>query len=273
MAERLEIARLDTYRLQPLGDSGLLITLGDAMEERTHRLVAVATSLLEAHRRLIGFRECVPAYASVALYYDVYAVWNGLDLAERSSRSVYEIMRSRVDNLLGGQDFGQTIGEPGRTVRIPVCYGGDCGPDLEEVAERSRLTVREVIEIHSGAEYLVHMIGFAPGFPYLGGMSDAIATPRRSSPRMRIPAGSVGIGGGQTGVYSIATPGGWHIIGRTPLAMFRPADRVPSLLRAGDRVRFVPIGRERYEHWLQGHNEWEDADGEYDSQKGTFVCG
>ena len=134
-----------------------------------------------------------------------------------------------------------------RTVEIPVCYGGDYGPDLEFVAQHNSLTEEKVVAIHSAADYLVYMIGFAPGFPYLGGMSEQIAAPRRESPRLQIPAGSVGIAGAQTGVYPIETPGGWQLIGRTPLELFRPTEDPPTRLRAGDIVRFRPITSEEFD--------------------------
>jgi inhibitor of KinA len=134
-----------------------------------------------------------------------------------------------------------------RFVEIPVCYGGEYGPDLEAVAEYHHLSTSEVVEIHSKEEYLVYMIGFAPGFPYLGGMSEEIATPRRHSPRLSIPEGSVGIAGMQTGVYPISTPGGWQLIGRTPLELFCPNENPPTLLQSGDIVKFVPISLEEYQ--------------------------
>ncbi|GAB3818152.1 hypothetical protein GCM10028895_15070 [Pontibacter rugosus] len=133
-----------------------------------------------------------------------------------------------------------------RVVELPVLYGGDYGPDLEEVAAHCKLTAEEIIHIHSAQEYLVHMIGFAPGFPYLGGMDKRIATPRKASPRPYIPAGSVGVAGEQTGVYPISTPGGWQLIGQTPLALFDASRKVPSLLQAGDKVKFVPISEEEF---------------------------
>lgn len=144
-----------------------------------------------------------------------------------------------------------TLGQP-RTIIIPVCYGGEFGPDLEYVAAEHGLTPDEVIAIHTSGDYLVHMIGFAPGFPYLGGLSDKIATPRRSTPRLRVEAGTVGIGGQQTGVYPVMTPGGWQCIGRTPLALFRPMEDPPSLLTAGDRVRFASISLQEYLEQKEG---------------------
>ena len=130
---------------------------------------------------------------------------------------------------------------PGPLVEIPVCYGGDFGPDLAAVARHAGLSEAAVVELHSAAEYLVYMVGFAPGFPYLGGLDARLAMPRRPAPRPLVPAGAVGIAGAQTGIYSLPTPGGWQLIGRTPRRLFDAARTPPSLLQAGSRLRFVPI--------------------------------
>lgn len=127
-----------------------------------------------------------------------------------------------------------------RLVEIPVVYGGKGGPDLDGVARHTGMSARQVVECHSGAEYIVYFLGFQPGFPYLGGMPEILSTPRHSEPRLSVPAGTVGIGGSQTGIYPLITPGGWQLIGHTPQAMFDPDSRLPTLLRPGDRVRFVP---------------------------------
>jgi inhibitor of KinA len=131
-------------------------------------------------------------------------------------------------------------------VELPVCYGGEFGPDLGEVAGHCGLSEPEVIARHSGAEYRVYMLGFAPGFAYLGGLDPAIAAPRRQTPRLKVPAGSVGIAGLQTGIYPLETPGGWQIIGRSPQRLFRPGQEEPCLLKPGDRLRFVPIDLAAY---------------------------
>ena len=136
-----------------------------------------------------------------------------------------------------------------RIVEVPVCYGGECGPDLGEVAAKSGIDPHEVIALHSGGSYVVQAIGFAPGFGYLGGLPEKIHTPRRATPRTLVPAGSVGIGGVLTAVYPFATPGGWNIIGRTPLAMFDPQRTEPAILRAGDHVRFRVITGEEFAAW------------------------
>jgi inhibitor of KinA len=156
----------------------------------------------------------------------------------------YETVCEELTTLLEGLSVDQDA-EP-RIVEIPVCYGGEFGPDLEEVAEHNGITPEEVIDIHSNGEYIVYMIGFAPGFPYIGGMSEKIAAPRRKNPRLKIPAGSVGIAGKQTGVYPIETPGGWQLIGRTPRKLFLPDGHTPSLLQAGDQIKFVQVSQEEF---------------------------
>src|SRR5699024_4926794 len=133
-----------------------------------------------------------------------------------------------------------------RMVEIPVLYGGDYGPDLDLVAHRNQLSTEEVIRIHSERDYLVYMIGFAPGFPYVGGMDERIEAPRKENPRQSIPAGSVGIAGKQTGIYPFESPGGWQIIGRTPAQLFLPESNPPTLIQPGDRLRFVPIDEAEY---------------------------
>lgn len=237
------------YKLEPLGDCGLLIKLEGGMDEAALAKVTAVTERLESRLRWEGFIECVPAYASVALYYNPYIVSLNRETKEESDESVYVTVCNRVRNVLAEVRFDGAGLRETRVVRIPVCYGGELGPDLVDVATHAGMGAGDVVELHSGVGYTVHMIGFAPGFPYLGGMPEAITAPRRRSPRLLIPAGSVGIAGGQTGVYPIATPGGWQIIGRTPLALFRPDHRRPSLLQSGDRVQFVPITRVQFDDW------------------------
>ncbi len=154
---------------------------------------------------------------------------------------VIRLLKERID--LAGQHEDIQIGEQ---VTIPVCYDTELGPDLNHVAQANGLTREEVIDLHTANEYLVYMIGFAPGFPFLGGMDERIATPRHGDPRAEIPAGSVGIAGKQTGVYPISTPGGWQLIGQTPLKLFSADREVPSLLKAGDRVTFKAISKSEF---------------------------
>lgn len=226
--------------LTPLGDRAILIRVGDSIDEATHRRVrAICARLREG--AVAGMVELVPAYASVALYYDPARVG--------AAEKPYEAIAAAVRAALSG--IGEQEPPPSRVVEIPVCYGGDAGPDLDELARHAGLAAEEVVRIHSGVDYLVHMIGFAPGFPYLGGLDPRIAMPRRPTPRTRVPAGSVGIGGSQTGVYPFSSPGGWNLIGRTPLRLFAPERASPALLALGDRVRFVPIGPEELRGWAE----------------------
>ena len=213
-----------------LGDRAIVIHLGDQIDAITFRAVRSLTSQLAASPPE-GMTEFVPAFTAVTVYY------NPLRTSETVLCSSLSDLATKLDS----------IDEPeARVVEIPVCYGGEFGCDLEYVAEHAGLTPKEVVAIHAEGEYLVHMIGFAPGFPYLGGMSTRIAAPRRSSPRLKISAGSVGIAGNQTGIYPLETPGGWQLIGRTPLALFRPDQDPPTLLQAGDIVRFRPITPEQF---------------------------
>lgn len=211
----------------PLGDSAVFISLGDTIEPAINaRVRAVAAELQRAPP--LGAVDVVPAFGSIALFFEPGSVPESqklqVELAEVEARATAR------------------AGENGeRTVEVPVCYGGECGPDLVDVATRAGLSPAEVIARHAGADYLVHAIGFSPGFPYLGGLPPELATPRRETPRARVPGGSVGIGGRQTGVYPLETPGGWNLIGRTPLSLFDPTRAEPALLRAGDRVRFRAI--------------------------------
>lgn len=219
--------------LAPLGDRALLIRLGDAIDEATHRLVRAVSARL-SERPVDGMIEIVPAFASVAVHYEPSRVPNG-----RHRGSPYARFAAAVETALSNL-AGETL-PPARTVEIPVCYGADYGPDLGEVARQHGLTADEVVGLHTGATYRVYMLGFAPGFAYLGGLPDEIATPRRAEPRTSVPAGSVGIGGSQTGIYPLASPGGWQLIGRTSLRLFDAGREPPTLLSMGDVVRFRAV--------------------------------
>ncbi|MCY9517700.1 5-oxoprolinase subunit PxpB [Paenibacillus apiarius] len=238
--------------LLPLGDRAIIVDWGGSIHPDTHAMIRALCSQLERNP-VPGIVEAVPAYTTVTIFYEPMALRDpvtGEQWSRRGGkgmRSPFEIIKgivSRMVKSLEAAEAGRT-----RIVEIPVCYGGEFGPDLHDVAAHTGLSTEEVIEIHSSQDYLVYMIGFAPGFPYLGGMPERIAVPRRSSPRQIIDPGSVGIGGKQTGVYPIATPGGWQLIGRTPLKLFRPDHAAPSLLQMGDIVRFRPIGPEQYAAW------------------------
>jgi inhibitor of KinA len=214
----------------PLGDQAIMVCFGDRIEDATCSQVRAFSQRLEQSPPA-GMTEHVPAYTTVAVYYDPLA-------------TTLEKITAAVATLL--TDMPEASASMPRIVDISVCYDPQFGVDLESVAAYHGLAVEEVIAIHSGATYFVQMLGFTPGFPYLGGLSPRIATPRRGTPRVQVAAGSVGIAGSQTGIYSLETPGGWQIIGRTPLSLFRPAENPPTLLLPGDRVRFRPISSEEF---------------------------
>ncbi len=225
--------------ITPLGDMALQIEVGDTIDEQTHRRVQAAWRALTL-APLPGVIEVVPAYTTVTVYYDPVQVveagapedavvtWLGLRLAERlKSPPKAEKTKPRV-------------------VEVPVCYDAEFAPDLALVAKHAGLKPEEVVRLHSAQQYLVYLIGFAPGFPYLGGLPKALETPRHAKPRMTVPPGTVAIGGAQTGIYPLSTPGGWNLIGRTPLRLFRPEEDPPVLLCAGDTVKFRPIDRAEF---------------------------
>jgi inhibitor of KinA len=226
-------------RLSPLGDCVLLIELGtDASEATALKVHAVTEDLLA--RPVPGLRDVVAAVCTVALHYDPQALDPTPD-----ALAPYEALAQQVRVRLATID--PAAAPPPGQFEIPVCYGGELGEDLEALAQAHDLSADEVIAAHSGATYRVQMLGFAPGFAYLAGLDPRIATPRRRSPRTRVPAGSVAIGGELTGIYPLDLPGGWHVIGRSPLRFFDPAAPRPSLLIAGDLVRFKPISAQDYE--------------------------
>lgn len=230
-----------SVQIVPLGDSALLVRLSDdfSVPNETLEAVLAAQRALEA-TQLPGVIELAPAYTTVAVFYDpVKARKAGAPIDD-----VFDWFEERIRTAL--RSLRAKHGR-GRTTEIPVCYDPEFAIDLEHVAHNAGLSPRDVVDLHSRAEYRVSCIGFTPGFPFLSGLSPRLATPRRSTPRKQIPAGSVGIGGTQTGIYPIKSPGGWNIIGRTPLRLLDPAKNPPALLRAGDRVRFCAITRAEFE--------------------------
>lgn len=215
----------DWPRYLPAGDSALVIEFGDTIDPAINRLVHALDAAF-ARARVPGVGCAIPTYRSLLVQYNPLL----LDYDQ-----VLEIARARVSSL------GEEEPAPARLVEIPTVYGGAHGPDLPEIARLHSMSEAEVVRLHASREYLIYMIGFSPGFPYLGGMDEAIATPRLKNPRTLVPAGSVGIAGNQTGIYSIDSPGGWRLIGRTALRLFDPRRDPPSLLAPGDRLRFVPV--------------------------------
>jgi inhibitor of KinA len=227
-------------RFTPLGDRAVTITFGDTIDIATHRRVRAACVAIDAGG-LAGVVDQVPAFASITVHYDPALV------AGDENESPYDRVVGALESLLS-DPRAETPPTP-RMVEIPVCYGGELGPDLDDVARQHNLSPQQVIDLHAGAEYLVYMVGFMPGFAYMGGLPDVLATPRRATPRTAVPAGTVGIGGKQTGVYPLESPGGWNLIGRTPVHIFDIGRNPAALLAAGDHARFAPISRDDFERW------------------------
>ena len=233
------------FSIQPVSETAVKVEFGKEIAPEIHYKVKALMDHLDK-APFPGFIEYVASFASVTVFYDLCAIKKIQQLERFADKSqpAYQFVGELLREVTGSLPV-YTEGAA-RVVKIPVCYGGQYGPDLEYVAECNQLTVQEVIDVHSRGRYLVYMLGFAPGFPYLGGMSERIAAPRRQSPRLSIPAGTVGIAGKQTGVYPIETPGGWQLIGRTPLELFCPQKNPPTLLRAGDIIEFQPISHQEY---------------------------
>ena len=208
--------------LKPLGDSSILIQLGDAIDPALNQRVHALSALLQTIPAVI---ETVPAYCTVLVHYDP------LTTTYNQIKNIIEEKISLLDD---------STHRPSRRLEIPVLYGNASGLDFESVATTLALSPSELIRLHSEREYTVYMMGFTPGFPYLGILNEKLTMPRMSTPRTRVPAGSVAIAGSQTGIYPVDSPGGWHIIGHTPLKLFDPTSDNPFLFAPGDVVKFIP---------------------------------
>jgi len=222
---------LSDFRIVPAGDSMLVVEFEERIDLAINaRAISLARSLQVSPIR--GVRDVVPAYRSVAVFFDPL-------------RTDYNALLDRLE-----RDAAWSVQEPAehrQPIRVPVCYGGEFGPDLPGVARFARITEDEVVAMHAAGTYRVFMLGFVPGFAYLGLVDPRIAAPRHSTPRVRVPLGSVGIAGVQTGIYPAETPGGWQLIGRTPLKSFDMTRPEPFLMKPGDSVTFLPIDRAEYE--------------------------
>lgn len=217
-------------RFRTAGDRGLLVEYGDVIDPDVNNKVRSMAIVMEDNPPQ-GVTEIIPTYRSLLIIYDP-AITHPAKL-----QNMLETLEARL---------GEIKIPPPRTVEIPVCYGGEFGPDIDTVAGENNLTVAEVIKLHCEPQYLIYMVGFTPGFPFLGGLSEKLHTPRLETPRTLVPEGSVGIANNQTGIYPIASPGGWQLIGRTPVKLFAPGRRNPFLYQAGDRIKFKAISAEKY---------------------------
>jgi len=209
--------------IRPASDCSLLLSFGDEISFDAHLALARLTRCLEG---VPGILNLHPAYTSLLVDFDPRL---------RSHSQVEALLQERI-----ASHSSDPPPEP-RHVEIPVCYGGEFGPDLGDVARHTGFTEARVVELHAAAEYLVYFVGFSTCFPYLGGLPPELATPRLAAPRKHVPVGSVAIGGAQAGIYPLASPGGWRLIGRTHVRLFDPSASPPPLLRMGDRVRFIPV--------------------------------
>jgi inhibitor of KinA len=216
-----------------MGDRALLVELGDQISQSINEKVRKLFLKLD-HRPLEGVVELVPSYRSLMVVYD--PLRTGLD---RLREEILKLHQATDPSL---------VPEP-KTLAVPVVYGGECGPDLEWVANFHKISPEQVISLHTGTTYRVYMIGFTPGYPYLGELPEALATPRRETPRTSVPQGSVAIAQRQTGIYPVQSPGGWHILGWTPIKLFDANQWPPTPLEMGDLVRFFPIQKEEINRW------------------------
>ncbi len=221
------------------GDRGLLVEYGEGIAPEINEKVRTVRYALSENLPE-GVEELIPTYRSLIILYD-------------PARTTPSALKRRLLTLEKELPAFQV--PPSRIIEIPVCYGGDLGPDIGFVASTHHLTKEEVIELHTAPEYLVYMLGFTPGFPFLGGLPEKLHTPRLKTPRSLVPAGSVGIANGQTGIYPIDSPGGWQLIGRTPLKIFDLSRENPFLFKAGDRLKFVAISREEYKRIKESSDE------------------
>jgi inhibitor of KinA len=221
-------------RCRPLAEHVILVECGDpgSIDAATHQRVRATLAALRRDP-VPGTRDVVPAYNAIAIHLEPTAVSPPAGGWMQAWSREIEVRLAAVDDA--------TLA-PGRLVEVPVKYGGADGPDLGHVAAHAGLTEDAVIALHAGTDYHVYLVGFSPGFPYLAGLPERLTTPRRATPRTVVPAGSVAIGGRQTGIYPLSSPGGWHLIGRTSLPLFTPSKEPPTLLQLGDRVRFIPVG-------------------------------
>lgn len=226
------------------GDSSLLIQFGQEISPEINAQITAFVHLMRA-QHVEGVTDVIPAFTSLLINYDPRVI-------------DYRKLKRRLEKLLKLEVSREASSS--RIFEIPVCYGGEYGPDLENIAKHANLTPQEVIDIHSSRDYLIYMLGFLPGFSYLGGLDERIHTPRLANPRIKIPAGSVGIGGSQTGIYPLDSPGGWQLLGLTPVKTYDPNREVPILFEAGDYIRFVPVSE----------SDFTAIKDEVD--KGTYAC-
>lgn len=221
---------MEEIKIYTAGDSSVLIQFGQEIAPEINAKITAFVHLMRA-QHVEGVTDIIPAFTSLLINYDPRV-------------TSYQTLKNRLVKLIR-LDVSKEA-SASRIFEIPVCYGGTYGPDLDHIAEHAGLTPQEVIDIHCSRDYLIYMLGFLPGFSYLGGLDERIHTPRLANPRIKIPAGSVGIGGSQTGIYPLDSPGGWQLLGLTPVKTYDPNREIPILFEAGDYIRFVPVSEKNY---------------------------
>jgi inhibitor of KinA len=230
--------------ITPLGDSALILRMGDQLQDASEQTVNQVLGAMHRIERaqLPGIIELAPAYTTLAVYFDpVRVIDGGADPGD-----VVDWLTKKLNDALGKSRRLRRDKSHVRAIEVPICCDTEFALDLEEVARHAKLSPAEVVDLYCAGTYCVGCIGFTPGFPYLLGLPQKLATPRRASPRKDVPAGSVAIGGEQTGIYPLRSPGGWNLIGRTPLQLFDPQNNPPALLNVGDRIRFRAIARDEF---------------------------
>ncbi|TLS36731.1 5-oxoprolinase subunit PxpB [Pseudalkalibacillus caeni] len=214
-----------------MGDSAIQLFFKEEPSPLLNRTISSICKGLEG-KKITGIIESVPSYKALTVFYEP---WN----------LSYDTLKQQLEEMLDQQESKDKL-SPSYVVTIPTLYGNEYGPDIALVANKNNLSIEEVITLHTQKDYLIYMMGFMPGFPYLGGLDKKIATPRHENPKARVEAGSVGIAGDQTGIYPFQSPGGWNIIGRTPLKLFQPDNEQPFLYKPGDYLRFKAINEEEF---------------------------
>ena len=237
----MPVGKRTAYSISSLGDSAVIIDFGNTIEWYINQKVLALCHALEA-AAIVGVLDVVPAYSSITVHYDVSRI-----VKPNTATAAYSALKDNLQKLVSASV--ENVFTDSRKLRIPVCYNSTFGPDLKEVALFAKTTVQEVIHLHTSRTYNVFMVGFLPGFAYMGEVNERIAMARKPEPRLQIEAGSVGIAGKQTGIYPLTSPGGWQIIGRTPVKTFDKTRAEPVLFTAGDQVEFYSISEDEFDRY------------------------